>query len=239
MFTRSAALLAATLSLATPALAESDSVYSLSVQRVPAGGAATAAVTRAGFLTQVLAQEGVVADDNFQSFFTFPAPPEDQIIVGFTQWADMAAMGAARASMMSGPVAEAYMGSVEMQALVPLVTEDGEGFDLPPYLSDPDTVIEFAVRRPIAGQEEAFVAARAAFFEQVGAQPGNLFFEEFVIPEGAAEMIGGEETWTAVLIGWDSAASFQTALGALVQQPELGAFQATIETLTYHATVPQ
>lgn len=233
-----ATLAVSTLSISAGAAAAAD-LFTLSVQKVPAGSAAQVAATRAGFLDLVLSQDGLVADDNFQSFFSFPTPPAEQVIVGFTHWADRGAMSAAREAVMSAPAAGAYMGTVEMQALVPLATADGEPFQLRQWIEDPDTVIEFAVRRPRAGQEDAFLEARTAFFDQVGAQPGNLFYEEFVIPEGAAELIGGESDWTAVLIGWDSIAAFQTALGTLAQQPELGAFQATIETLAYHATVPQ
>ena len=233
-----AGLLTAAVSISAAA-ADTDDIFTLSVQTVPAGAGGQVAVTRAGFLDLITSQGGLVADDNFWSFFTFPEPPAEVVLVGFTQWSDREAMSAARDAVMSGPVAGAYMGSVEMQALVPLVTADGESFDLGAYVDDPNTVIEFAVRRPKDGQEDAFIAAREAFFAQVGEQPGNLFYREFVMPEGASELIGGDSNWTAVLIGWDSAASFQTALGALVQQPELGAFQATIDTLVYHATVPQ
>lgn len=239
MFGKISSIFAASALFATAAFAESDDLYTLSVQKVPAGAAAAAAVTRAGFLNLVETQGGLVSDHNFQSFFSFPQPPAEAVIVGFTQWENRAAMGAARKAVMSDPAAGAYMDTVEMQALVPLQTTDGAEFDLGAWVGDPDTVIEFAVRRPKAGQEEAFEPTRKAFFDEVAKQPGHLFSREFVIPEGAAELIGGGENWTAVLIGWESAAAFQAGLGALSQQPELGAFQATIEPLTYHATVPQ
>lgn len=224
---------------ASMATADSNAVYTLSVQTVPDGAASQAAVTRAGFLDLIYGQDGLQGDNNFLSFFTFPQPSPQSVIVGFTEWEDGAALANAQGSVMSNPAAGAYMQTVEMQALLALMTEDGEHFDLEQYLTDPNTVVEFAVRRPREGMEDTFLETREAFFNSVSEQPGHLFSREFVMPEGATELIGKGSGWTAVLIGWDSAAAYQATLGTLSQQPEMGAFQGTIETLLYHATVPQ
>lgn len=230
---------AAAAILASMAVADTNSVYTLSVQQVPKGAAAKVAVTRAGFLTAVQQQNGLTEDNNFVSFFTFPTPPTQTVIVGFTEWESGKALAAAQKNVMGSPAAGAYMQAIDMQALLALVTADGSKFELSEMISDPDTVVEFAVRRPKEGMEEEFVEKRKAFFDAVAQHPGHLFSQEFVMPEGATELVGKGSDWTAVLIGWDSTAAYQTALGALGQQPEFGAFQGTIEALTYHATVPQ
>lgn len=224
---------------ATMAIADTDTVYTLSVQTIPDGAASQAAVTRAGFLNVIYGQDGLADDTNFVSFFSFPQPSPQTVIVGFTEWDNQAALGAAQQNVMSSPAAGAYMQTVEMQALLALVTADGSAFDLAQYLTDPDTVVEFAVRRPKEGMGDAFLKSREAFFDRVAEQPGHLFSQEFVMPEGASELIGEGTGWTAVLIGWDSAGAFQAGAGALMSFPEMGAFQGTIDALTYHATVPQ
>ena len=99
-----------------------------------------------------------------------------------------------------------------LQAFVQIKPLDGEPFILENYINTSGQVLEVAVRRPLEGQREAFDAGRDAFFGRVAEQPGYIFDREFITADG----------WQAVLIGWEDMGSFQAALGAVSQGPEMG-----------------
>ena len=115
---------------------------------------------------------------------------------------------------------------VDMKAFVQVRTADGQPFALEDHFRGGDNVLEVAVRRPKGGVSEGdYSAARDAFFGKVSEQSGFVFDREFVDDDGNR----------VVLIGWDSMASFQGALGALQEQPEMGQFFGLIDVSAYQA----
>jgi len=124
-------------------------------------------------------------------------------------------------------VAQSFFEKVNMQAFVQAAPADGQPFILEDYINRPGQVLEVAVRTPKPGEEDNFDAARAGFFGRVAEQPGYIFDREFLTADGQR----------VVMIGWESQEQFMTALGALSQMPEMGAFFGIIDAQAYQAAV--
>ncbi len=204
-----------------------DPIYELAIQEVNPGMEAAWTERRAAFLDLLSERDGNEADWTFPAFFTFPEPGPNPVYIGITRWSRMADFAAAAEALMPTPEASGFFETVTMQAFVQMSPADGQPFVLEDHINAPGQVIEAAVRRAQPGQEEAYTPARDAFFARVAEQPGYIFHREFVTADG----------WQAVLIGWDDQASFMSALGALSQMEEMGAFFGVAEVMAYQAAL--
>jgi hypothetical protein len=202
-------------------------IYEIAIQEVKPGMDEAWAERRAAFLDLLGARAGNEADWTFPAFFTFPEPGPQPVYIGITRWSSLADFGAAAEALMPTETAQGFFGTVNMQAFVQAAPADGEPFLIEDHIGTPGQVIEAAVRRAPEGQEEAYTVARDAFFARVAEQPGYIFHREFLTPDG----------WQAVLIGWDSQAEFQAALGALSGMPEMGSFFGIAEVMAYQAAL--
>lgn len=202
-------------------------IYEIAIQEVKNGDSADWADARAPLLEMLSKQPGNEADWTLEAFFTFPEPGPLPVYVGLTRWSSMADFAAATEAMMPKPEVQAFFGKVNMQAFVQVKPADGKAFLLEDYINKPGQVLEVAVRIPKAGEEGNFDAARAGFFGKVAEQPGYIFDREFVTADGQR----------VVMIGWDSQPEFMTALQALSQMPEMGAFFGIIDATAYQAAI--
>ncbi|MEY8841424.1 hypothetical protein AB9K41_20535, partial [Cribrihabitans sp. XS_ASV171] len=157
----------------------------------------------------------------------FPEPGPLPVYVGLTRWSSIEHFNTAAEAMMTMPEVQSFFEKVNLQAFVQVATADGQPFFLEDYINAPGQVLEVAVRRPKAGEEDNFDAARAGFFGRVAEQPGYIFDREFVTADGQR----------VVMIGWESQEQFMAALGALSQMPEMGAFFGIIDASAYQAAV--
>jgi hypothetical protein len=202
-------------------------VYEIAIQEVKNGDVADWTAARAPLLEGLAQTPGVEEDWTLKAFFTFPEPGPLPVYVGLTRWSSIEDFGAASKAMMTMPVVQSFFEKVNMQAFVQVAPADGQPFILEDYINRPGQVLEVAVRTPKAGHEGDFDAARAGFFGKVGEQDGYVFDREFVTADGQR----------VVMIGWDSQAQFMTALGALSQMPEMGAFFGIIDASAYQAAI--
>jgi hypothetical protein len=202
-------------------------VYEIAIQEVKNGDVADWTAARAPLLDGLAQTPGVEADWTLKAFFTFPEPGPLPVYVGLTRWSSIDAFGAAAQAMMTMPVVQSFFEKVTMQAFVQVAPADGGTFLLEDYINRPGQVLEVAVRTPKSGYEDAFDAARAGFFGRVAEQPGYIFDREFVTADGQR----------VVMIGWESRAEFMSALGALSQMPEMGAFFGIIDASAYQAAI--
>ncbi len=202
-------------------------VYEIAIQEVKNGDVADWTAARAPLLDGLAQTPGVEADWTLKAFFTFPEPGPLPVYVGLTRWSSIEAFGAAAQAMMTMPVVQSFFEKVTLQAFVQVAPADGGTFLLEEYINLPGQVLEVAVRTPKAGYEDAFDAARAGFFGRVAEQPGYIFDREFLTADGQR----------VVMIGWESQAEFMSALGALSQMPEMGAFFGIIDASAYQAAI--
>ena len=202
-------------------------VYEIAIQEVKNGDVADWTAARAPLLEGLEQTPGVEEDWTLNAFFTFPEPGPLPVYVGLTRWSSIEDFAAASSAMMGMPVVQSFFEKVNMQAFVQVAPADGQPFILEDHINTPGQVLEVAVRAPKPGEEGNFDAARAGFFGKVAEQPGYIFDREFVTPDGAK----------VVMIGWDSQEQFMTALGALSQMPEMGAFFGIIDPSAYQAAV--
>jgi hypothetical protein len=202
-------------------------VYEIAIQEIRSGDVADWTVARAPLLEGLAQTPGVEEDWTLRAFFTFPEPGPLPVYVGLTRWSSIEDFGAASQAMMGMPAVQSFFEKVNMQAFVQVTPADGQPFILEDYINRTGQVLEVAVRTPKAGHEGDFDSARAAFFGRVAEQPGYIFDREFVTADGQR----------VVMIGWDSQEQFMTALGALSQMPEMGAFFGIIDASAYQAAV--
>lgn len=202
-------------------------VYEIAIQEVKNGDVADWAAARAPLLDGLAQTQGVEEDWTLKAFFTFPAPGPLPVYVGLTRWSSIEDFGAASQAMMGMPMVQSFFEKVDMQAFVQVAPADGQPFLLEDYINQAGQVLEVAVRRPKAGEEGNFDAARAGFFGKVAEQPGYLFDREFVSADGQR----------VVMIGWETQPQFMAALGALSQMPEMGAFFGIIDASAYQAAI--
>ena len=202
-------------------------VYEIAIQEVKNGDVADWAAARAPLLEGLAQTPGVEEDWTLKAFFTFPEPGPLPVYVGLTRWSSIEDFGAASKAMMGLPMVQGFFEKVTLQAFVQVAPADGKPFVLEDYIKKPGQVLEVAVRRPKPGEEGNFDTARAAFFGKVAEQPGYIFDREFVTADGQR----------VVMIGWESQEQFMTALGALSQMPEMGAFFGIIDASAYQAAV--
>ena len=202
-------------------------IYEIAIQEVKDGDVADWAAARAPLLEGLSQTPGVEEDWTLKAFFTFPEPGPLPVYVGLTRWSSIEDFGAAAQAMMAMPVVQSFFEKVNMQAFVQVAPADGQPFILEDYINKPGQVLEVAVRTPKAGHEGDFDAARAGFFGKVAEQDGYIFDREFVTADGQR----------VVMIGWDSQPQFMTALSAVSQMPEMGAFFGIIDASAYQAAV--
>ncbi len=214
----------ATLAQETPL---TGPVYEIAIQEIRNGDVAEWTAARAPLLEGLTQTPGVEEDWTLRAFFTFPEPGPLPVFVGLTRWSSIDHFSAASQAMMTMPVVQSFFETVNMQAFVQVAPADGQPFLLEDYINRPGQVLEVAVRTPKPGEEGNFDAARAAFFGRVAEQPGYIFDREFVTTDGQR----------VVMIGWDNQEQFMTALGALSQMPEMGAFFGIIDASAYQAAI--
>lgn len=225
VFTAGIAL--ASLGTFSPAIAQQEgnmnTVYELAINKVKEGKFAEFKDARATFITEMKKVEGAGIDGAFQSFFTMPGQNDTEVFIGITEWASMQDFGKAAEELMPTDAFKNYFQTFDQLAYVLLTPEDGKPFDVQTILKD-GQVVEFAVRSVKEGQEGVFADKRKAFFDKVAEQKGYLFDREFVTVDGKAR---------AVIIAWESMESFQQALGALSQLPEMGEFFSVLDVQAY------
>jgi hypothetical protein len=202
-------------------------VYEIAIQEIRNGDVADWTAARAPLLEGLAQTPGVEADWTLRAFFTFPEPGPLPVFVGMTRWSSIEDFNTAASQMMEMPVVQSFFEKVNLQAFVQVAPADGQPFVLEDYINAPGQVLEVAVRTPMAGHEDEFDEARAAFFGRVAEQDGYIFDREFVTADGQR----------VVMIGWDSQEQFMAALGALSQMPEMGAFFGIIDASAYQAAV--
>lgn len=155
-----------------------------------------------------------------------PIKNDSEVYVGITEWRSMGAFGKAGATLVPTSAFKNYFQTFDQLAYVQLRPEDGVVLDMA-SLMKPGQAIEFAVRKPKAGQEGVFAERRKAFFDKVAVQKGYVFDKELVAIDGSTQ---------AVIIVWESMADFQNALGALSKMPEMGGFLSILDVQAYQAT---
>jgi hypothetical protein len=200
-------------------------VQEIAIRKVKAGQDEAFKAARRALIKQLKAQTGVEKDWEFQSFFTMPEPDDTDVFVGMTRYDSVETVQRISGALMQSPEAAAFFATFDMKAFVLVQPIDGGEFRMEDHVQ-PGNVLEVAVRVPLGGQEAQFDRLRKGFFDQVAAQPGYLFDREFV------DLQSGDKV---VLIGWESQAAFQQALGILQTQPEMGAFFGAIEAKAYQA----
>lgn len=206
-----------------------DTVYEIAIQEVKPGQDDNWSQRRSAFLKELDTRAGNEKDWTFPAFFTFPEPGPNPVYVGITRWSTLSDFSNASKDLMPTPLANDFFETINLQAFVQAKPIDGSTFVLEDHINSAGQVLEVAVRRPLPNKQAEFDATRDDFFNLVAEQPGYIFDQEFVTTDG----------WQAVLIGWDSMDKFQSALGALSQGPEMGAFFSTAEILAYQASVMQ
>lgn len=203
-----------------------QSPMEIAIRKVKAGHEDAFIAARANLIRLLKAQDGVVKDWEFQSFFTMPEPNDRDVYVGMTRYDSMATVGRLTEKLMSSPEAAAFFGTFDMQAFVMVTPADGRPFKLEDVIQNDRQVLEVAVRTPKAGMEDQFTTLRDAFFGRVAEQPGYIMDREFVDAQSGANV---------VLIAWESRAAFMNALGVLQTLPEMEAFFGAIDAQAYQA----
>lgn len=202
-------------------------IYEIAIQEVANGDVADWAAARAPLLEGLGQTKGVEEDWTLKAFFTFPEPGPLPVYIGLTRWSSIEDFNAASQAMMTMPIVQSFFEKVNMQAFVQVAPADGQPFILEDHINKSGQVLEVAVRTPKVGHEGEFETARTAFFGKVSQQDGYIFDREFVTADGQK----------VVMIGWESKEQFSTALGALSQMSEMGAFFGIIDASAYQAAI--
>ncbi len=201
-------------------------IYEIAIQEVKSEHEATYPEARAAFLRLLAEQPGVERDWTLRSFFTMPEPDRGTVLIGLTRWSSIEAFNRAAATLQGTEAAQAVFSKVNMRAFVQARPVGDAPLLLEEHLTDPDSVLEVAVRRPKEGvSEEDYDAAYDAFFALVDAQPGLRHRRE--LRDDAGDRI--------VLIVWESRAAFTRALGFLQGRREMGDFFSMIDVQAYQA----
>ena len=198
---------------------EVNPVYEIAVRMVKDGMKADFETARTNFINQLTAQEGVSNDREFSSFYALPSPDEREVFIGMTQYASAATTQAIQSNETVMGAFGAFAQTMDLKAYVFVQPIAGGAFDLGTLAAEPGQVLEVAVRRIKAGQEEAFQTARKAFVNKLDQQDGVLQSWEFGVVAGQ-----NTEGLTVGMTVYENMEKFQTLAQGLQSWPEAAFF---------------
>lgn len=209
---------------------DSQPVFEIAVRKVKDGQKEAFTAARTNFISALTAQEGVSNDREFQSFYALPAPDEQEVFIGMTQYATSKTVGKVQSKVMGKfmPFAK----TMDMKAYVFVQPQEGGTFDLGKLASRPGQVLELAIRRVKPGQEAAFQASRKEFVSWLGQQPG-------VAGSWELKVVGGRDTegLTVGMSVYESQEAFQAIAGKVQALPEAGKYFGTFDPVALQYAV--
>ena len=196
-------------------------VMEIAVRQVKEDRLGDFVAARADFIALLKAQDGIVADREFESFFALPQPDETPVYIGMTVYESMDVVQAVGAALLETPEAAAFFDTFDFKAYVFVMPP--EDFDLTTLAAEDGQVLELAVRAVNEDMDEKFVETRDAFVTLLSEQDGALESYEL-------EVVSEDEAGRNITVGmtvYENQEKFQMILGGLQQEAVTGEYFAT------------
>lgn len=147
-------------------------VTEIAVRMVKDGEMEAFQSARKAFITALKAQEGVLADREFESFYALPQPDERSVFIGMTDYKTGKTVSKVQGNM--GVVGKflKFKKTMDLKAYVFVQQSEGPAFDLKTLAAGKGEVLEVGVRRVKPGMEQAFQEHRKAFVELLSSYEG-------------------------------------------------------------------
>lgn len=173
---------------------------------------------------------GFIASQHFQSFYALPIPDTAPVYVMIYQWENHATIPVARDYLVNTNALSNLLDAADITAFALTQQIEGRAIDVRTLASEPNQVLELAIRRIKPSQEDSFEVRRKAFVAKLDSTPHVLFSAEF-----HAVMGDNPERLTVGISVYHDQASFQQLAGELMSDPSTDKYFATFipEALKY------
>ncbi|HMQ47435.1 MAG TPA: hypothetical protein PKA00_08845 [Saprospiraceae bacterium] len=213
---------------------QSKNVYELAINKAKDWNAFSE--TRGKFVEVLSKEAATLNEGKWKPFFTFGEMDLEPVLIGMTHWSSMEGFGEAGMRLLPQEAAKNYFATFDPLVYGVLETIDGQAFDMA-TIKATGLVVEFAIR---TGKTiDAFGENRDKFFMSLENYDGYKFSREFKYYEMNEQgMPVLQENTQAVIIVWESAAQFQSAVPGIMQSPESAAFMSMLDVKAYFASSP-
>lgn len=188
-------------------------VTEIAIRLVKEGAADSFRETRKNFITTLKEQKGVLADREFQSFYALPAPDEQEVFIGMTDYETYKTVGRVQGKM--GVVSKflKFKKTMDLKAYVFVQQTEGPQFELETLASDSNEILEIGVRRVKPGMEKEFNEYRVKFVELLSSYDGVKESYEF-------KVVGGKdiEGLTVGMTVYESKEAFMTLAEPIMKE---------------------
>lgn len=209
-------------------------VYEIAVREVKEGQFEDFKLRRADFITWLKAQDGVLADREFESFYAMPEN-NGQVFTGMTEYKSFKTPGKIQSKMGALKRFPKFAKTMNMKAYVFVQPIEGPVFNLRTLAKGKDEVLEIAIRRIKPGMETEFHQYRKDFVELLSAQNGVRESYEFKVV-GGKDLEGLAVGMTVYKDQATMMGLMQTLMGQDVAQKYMSTFDMVTGQYVVHST---
>lgn len=139
---------------------------------------------RKNFITILKEQKGVLADREFQSFYSMPQPDKQDVYIGMTDYKTYKTVGKIQSKISVVNKFLKFNKTMDLKAYVFVQQTEGPKFNLKTLASGNDEILEVGVRKIKKGKEKEFEEYRKKFVKLLSSYDGVKESYEFKVIGG-------------------------------------------------------